>query len=593
MPRAALGCSSLCFPLLLAVGLSSGCDSSEEAHASVGLGTAGASGTPPSNIAGAGGASKGGAGQNEGSGAEVSEEEQSQAGQKTTGGAAGAPGTAGTGAAGVAGVASGGEAGAGGGEVPEAGAEPYEQGLIFPETQQDGVWVVVSPKEIDAPLRNPGVGWLMYDFAPMTAPGGATECEFSSEVYSNLLSWGDIEPFEDTYAWYLIDAFINAYPGRKVRFGITLLDPTSRPWYGATGHGQVPTWLSAKLCPQQGPCRGRWAAKFEGIDIKSKEYVPYTKADENSLLFEPHYWDPYFLERHQKFIRALARRYFDNSPEVAGYPGATDWTRRVSAIDIATYGLWGEWHSDIPWPDVATKRATLRAMIDHFYDAFAEQAALAGRPPPLLEQSTVGSTLPDNDIYANADPSGVLYSVEEKKSGMVRKFLGADPSLFFQKDEQKIISDHVFHVPFRLEWGSCSGALSLEAFACLGGTPMTLEQAIDYALEKRASMVGWYTDPAALAAPKGTSTLEKYFQQNAGYRFVTSQIKFSSVAARGGSLYVQFSFFNRAKAKNYRPFGIRAYLRSTKEDVALPVWSSFGSHTWPLGPSGPHYEQAS
>src|SRR5262249_37604983 len=101
--------------------------------------------------------------------------------------------------------------------------------------------ITVHPTEVTTAFKNPGMGWLMYDFAPMTAPGGALATPLASAVYTNQISWGDVEPYAGAYRWYLVDRLLDAYPDRKVRIAITLLDPTSRPWYGATGNGQFPT----------------------------------------------------------------------------------------------------------------------------------------------------------------------------------------------------------------------------------------------------------------------------------------------------------------------------------------------------------------
>ncbi len=46
---------------------------------------------------------------------------------------------------------------------------------------------------------------------------------------------------------------------------------------------------------------------------------------------EPDYGDPLYLEKHGRFIKALAARY-DGNPQ-------------IEFIDIGSYGIWGEWHA--------------------------------------------------------------------------------------------------------------------------------------------------------------------------------------------------------------------------------------------------------
>jgi hypothetical protein len=474
----------------------------------------------------------------------------------------------------------------------EAGAADAS---VAGDSGDDDALVVVTPAENDVAMRNPGKGWLAYDFDPVAAPGGAKLSEYIDEVYTNYFSWGDLEPYEGQYAFFRIDALMNKYPGRKLRIGITLLDPTSRPWFGAAGRGQVPVWLSEKLCPSAASCRGRWSNTFEGFSLLAN--VQATKADAQSKLFEPAYWDSEFQTHHQRFIAALAKRFYSNDASVAGYAGAPDWRQRLVSIDMATYGVWGEWHSDIVWPGAnasdrrALRKATLTTMVRHYYESFATEAQ--GRELPELEQSAVGSTIsnggPDNDIYDLSfgfdDPSAVRHSVEARGSAMVRKFLLADPALYFRADESKLVDTNVRKSPFRLEWGSCTGDLGPSATACLQGQPDTLPAALDRAVALRASLVGWYTDPAALVVMSGGESLEQRLQRRVGYQFVVSRASYPKTA-NSGSFTLTTTWFNRGSARSYRNYRLRAYLDKAGISTALAPSAPVDMSKW-FGVSGP------
>ena len=49
---------------------------------------------------------------------------------------------------------------------------------------------------------------------------------------------------------------------------------------------------------------------------------------------EPDYADPIYLEKHAAFLKALGERY-DGRPD-------------VEFLDIGSYGVWGEWHTQYP-----------------------------------------------------------------------------------------------------------------------------------------------------------------------------------------------------------------------------------------------------
>jgi hypothetical protein len=191
------------------------------------------------------------------------------------------------------------------------------------------------------------------------------------------------------------------------------------------------------------------------------------------MLCEPFYWSNEFLEAHASFVYALAKRFYCNDAATAGYSGAPSWCDRIITVEIGTYGVWGEWHSDIVWPSAEVKRNTLRALIQHFWSAFDNYARSARKPMPEFEISCVGSTV-GADIYLNQDPQCCRYAVENLGFHMVRKFIGADPYKFLRGDEEQFIENNVGRRRLRLEWGSATGEISQEAFGGMGGVPDTV-----------------------------------------------------------------------------------------------------------------------
>ena len=182
--------------------------------------------------------------------------------------------------------------------------------------------------EVGTAFRNPGKGWLTYNFQPVTRAGlpfGGPQYPVntlghpahSSVVYSNYWNWRDLEPTEGVFRWDLIDATITYWKarGRKVAFGLTGLGQEWR--YTQMPH---PDWLMARV-----------------------NYVEYTAGT-----FEPDYYDPDFLAAHQAFWEAFAARYYKTSLSA----GEEDWTRYIEWVDINTFGWIAEWHStNYEWPE--------------------------------------------------------------------------------------------------------------------------------------------------------------------------------------------------------------------------------------------------
>lgn len=168
----------------------------------------------------------------------------------------------------------------------------------------------VCPQEIFTAFRNPGKGWLLYNFHPATAPATAESTPLASSIYTNDFLWADLEPAEGQYRWDLIDAFIASWKAtKKVQIGIMLEAP-----YARQGKDPIPSWVKSQI---QG------------------DY--YTQSD----IWEPKYTDSVFIEKYRNFLNAFAGRYYNTPAD----PAAENWQQYLESVDINTFGSWGEWKS--------------------------------------------------------------------------------------------------------------------------------------------------------------------------------------------------------------------------------------------------------
>lgn len=175
--------------------------------------------------------------------------------------------------------------------------------------------IVVRPRLTKEALVNPGMGWMYYHYSSrLWAYGGQQKPGDTldwfpgcSTVYFRL-AWCYLEPEEGKYRWDLIDTWAQPWiqKGKKIAFRVMASDP--RTVY------TTPKWVRD--------------AGAKGIDY------PWNKTDLGStetILWEPKFDDPVFLEKLDHFLAAFAKRYNGNP--------------NVAFIDIGSFGIYGEGHT--------------------------------------------------------------------------------------------------------------------------------------------------------------------------------------------------------------------------------------------------------
>lgn len=176
----------------------------------------------------------------------------------------------------------------------------------------NGKWIAYTPDLVSV-LRNPAMGWVMYEegwsfegkrfhenniytpelFWQQMEETGAPS--YSNILYIRIL-WKDLEPEEGKYAWEYNEKY-KWYIQKARSHGVKLA-------FRIFFHGGVPDYVY-----QAG--------------------ATHTTADDEGKV-QPHYDNPVFLEKLEKFIKAFAREY-DNADI-------------VDFIDAYGLGKWGEGH---------------------------------------------------------------------------------------------------------------------------------------------------------------------------------------------------------------------------------------------------------
>ena len=178
--------------------------------------------------------------------------------------------------------------------------------------------VVVTPRETDELLLNPGMGFVSVEsFNNWVRQFRHPLCSIAQFRWY----WKDIEPQEGQIDFALIDRMIElgTANGQKIMLRVMCQD----------GVVDVPQWLI-----DQG--------------LKGQSYT-------EEVGWQPDYSSALFYEKHANLIRALAARY--------------DGTPYLDHVDIGTVGRWAEWHTsgtglNMP-PD-----SILRKFVDLYLDNF-------------------------------------------------------------------------------------------------------------------------------------------------------------------------------------------------------------------------------
>ena len=169
--------------------------------------------------------------------------------------------------------------------------------------------VRVQFREVDTLFANPGQGWMSQQRIPRGEP------RFPCSVVYIRFNWADAEPEEGNFNWKIIDDVIAAWKPRGVAVAMRVMTCNAH----SSGYYTSPKWL------------------FDA-DCKIFEYLvggdDPTSGGKRVPRIEPDYADPVYLEKHGAFLKALGARY--------------DGRSEVEFLDIGSYGVWGEWHTQHP-----------------------------------------------------------------------------------------------------------------------------------------------------------------------------------------------------------------------------------------------------
>lgn len=361
-------------------------------------------------------------------------------------------------------------------------------------------------REVDTLFANPGQGWMSQQRSPRGEP------RFPCSVAYIRFNWGDAEPEEGNFNWKLIDDVIAAWKPRAAAVAMRVMTCNAH----SSGFYTSPKWLFDAGC-------------------KSFEYLvggdDPTSGGKRVPRIEPDYSDPIYLEKHGAFLKALGERY-DGRPE-------------VEFLDIGSYGVWGEWHTQHPAPLVVRKQ-----IVDLYLRAF--------RKTPLVFMSDDAEVL----NYALAQGTGfrrdgVGSPWHEQNWIGSKKYAGVAGMAETWK-----------RAPVVFEW--------FGDYAYLQSRQWSFDAAVDFMLTNHVSLIN---DNIGRVPPQAMPQLEK-LARLAGARFVLRELAHEKTVKRGTPLSLQMKWANVGVGKLYHPYAVRFYLLDATGKSILTAEAKADPRDW-------------
>ena len=366
--------------------------------------------------------------------------------------------------------------------------------------------VRVQFREVDTLFANPGQGWMSQQRSPRGEP------RFPCSVVYIRFNWADAEPEEGNFNWKIIDDVIAAWKPRGVAVAMRVMTCNAH----SSGYYTSPKWLFDAGC-------------------KSFEYLvggdDPTSGGKRVPRIEPDYADPIYLEKHGAFLKALGERY----------DGRSD----VEFLDIGSYGVWGEWHTQHPAP-----LAVRKEIVDLYLRAF--------RKTPLVFMSDDAEVL----NYALAHGTGfrrdgVGSPWHEQNWIGSKKYAGVAGMAETWK-----------HAPVVFEW--------FGDYAYLQSRQWSFDAAVDFMLNNHVTLIN---DNIGRVPPEAMPQLEK-LARLAGARFVLRELAHERTVKRGTPLNLQMKWANVGVGKLHHPYALRLYLLDGTGKPVVSVEAKADPRDW-------------
>jgi hypothetical protein len=416
----------------------------------------------------------------------------------------------------------------------------------------------VYPEEIKEPLSNPGMGWVLIDYAidkrtdnikfPNKINPGPywtriTSSEQTMPKVDNIAicsTWEELEPNEGKFYWDTLDKTIEYWSnlGKRIHFRIST-DPYSYG-NGYLGRSDVGFWSYCSGAP-------KWLEKYQ---------IKYTDRSSSERYYD--ITNSTYIEKMKNFVQALAQRYRNNP--------------NIDIVDLRGYGKWGEWHSGYtPIESYKIRSEALKKIIDVWYSAWKGKKILAvSASYEFLDESYMKpdcsnpSTFLDFKKWSAFDYALTKENLTFRRDGLGGAVWKYDKQLleeFWSKGKSlPIIGEfwrgyHWYKVP-------SDNTASYDA-------ETAYEDALLYH-PNYLTLQGWDVDTSASDFYKEKQDIVLDGLTRMGYRITLNEASYSGTIVRNGVLILEQKWENKGVGKCCVKYPLKAYLfdKSGKE-----IWS--------------------
>ena len=341
-------------------------------------------------------------------------------------------------------------------------------------------------QEVDTLFANPGQGWMSHQRDSLRLPVSVNYLRFD---------WARAEPEAGRFDWQFIDDALAAGKSNDVAIAMRVITANAH----SENYYSSPKWLFDLGC--------------KGFEYTVGGDDP-TSGGKRITRIEPDYADPIYLAEQEKFIAALGRRY-DGNPH-------------VEFLDIGSYGIWGEWHTQHP-----ASAAVRRQIVDIYLQAFpktplvfmsddAEVMGYALAHGTGFRRDGVGSPWHEQNWIGSKRYAGV--------SGMAETWK---------------------HAPVVFEW--------FGSYSYLKSKNWSFDAAVNFMLSNHVTLIN---DTLGEYPPAARPQVEK-LARLAGYRFVLREVTHEKTAVRGATLPVTMTWANVGVGKLYRAYQLQLALEDS------------------------------
>ena len=391
-------------------------------------------------------------------------------------------------------------------------------------------------------LHNPDMGWVVYENSPVDpGPGGSSNMmSVRNETFDGvdhvaiMFTWADVEREAGVCDFGDVDRAYDYWRTRGKQIQLRM-STESLMWWSKNSPPRglgVPRHVLEKIPADRRQRRTEYGFEYDLVDARDETY----------------------LAALDRFLAAVAKHFSGDRP--------------VTLIDLRGFGLWGEWHSGFRYPDIESRRAALKQIIDHWSAAFPHHhlALSYSHDPDGPKTFYDGPPFGYDEKFTHNYADFLAYSAFDH--ALTR------PNVTFRRDgaggavyaNQRRLCEEAFATrtrgPFMCEFVDGYGDSKR-------GGQKWLDKKIDDALSLHPNyinLLGWQAADAAAFIREQPQLFARGLREM-GYRLAPTQVTYPASIKPGEAFTIEMTWQNRGVGRAMRDFSLRVIVGTEQLDT--------------------------